>query len=64
MWRIVQLIQYQVKYDTKEVDYRDEESYERTLYRLYDWGYTRILPADKMELIKPFINPNYRFIYF
>ena len=38
-----------------EVDYTDMESYEKTFNRLYDWGYTRILPKDKFEIIKPFI---------
>lgn len=38
-----------------EVDYCDMESYEKTLNRFYDWGYTRILPKDKFEIIKPFI---------
>ena len=32
------------------------ESYEKTLFRLWDWGYTRILPPEKFELIKPYIN--------
>lgn len=38
-----------------EVDYCDMESYERTLLRLWDWGYTRILPSDKFEIIKAYI---------
>lgn len=38
-----------------EVGYEDMESYEATLFRLWDWGYMRILPPDKFELIKPFI---------
>lgn len=29
------------------VDYDDMESYGRTLWRLWDWGYKRILPRDK-----------------
>lgn len=37
------------------VEYRDMESYEKTLFRLWDWGYTRILPEDKFEIIKPYI---------
>ena len=32
------------------------ESYESTLFRLTDWGYTKILPADKYEKIKDYIN--------
>ena len=38
-----------------EVDWSDMESYKKTLYRLWDWGYTRILPPDKFEIIKPYI---------
>lgn len=37
------------------VYFGDEEDYEKTLYRLWDWGYTRILPPDKFEIIKPYI---------
>lgn len=38
-----------------EVDYDDMEDYNNTLYRLWDWGYTRILPPEKFEIIKPYI---------
>lgn len=38
-----------------DVDYDDMENYECTLFRLWDWGYTRILPKDKFEIIKPYI---------
>ena len=38
-----------------DVDYDDMENYECTLFRLWDWGYTRILPKDKLEIIKPYI---------
>ena len=37
------------------VEYGDEEDYNTTLWRLWDWGYTRILPKDKFEIIKPYI---------
>ena len=37
------------------VDYEDQEEYEKTFWRLWDWGYTRILPKDKFEIIKPYI---------
>lgn len=37
------------------VDYGDKEDYDKTLWRLWDWGYTRILPKDKFEIIKPYI---------
>lgn len=38
-----------------DVDYDDMENYVVTLWRLWDWGYTRILPKDKFEIIKPYI---------
>lgn len=38
-----------------EVEYSDMEDYEKTFKRFYDWGYTRILPKDKFEIIKQFI---------
>lgn len=38
-----------------EVDYKDKESFEKTLFRLWDWGYKRILPKEKFEIIEPFI---------
>lgn len=37
------------------VDYDDLEDYDKTLWRLWDWGYTRMLPKDKFEIIKPYI---------
>lgn len=37
------------------VDFDDMESYKKTFFRLWDWGYTRILPPEKFEIIKPFI---------
>ena len=37
------------------VEYKDMEYYMKTLCRLWDWGYTRILPKDKFEIIKPYI---------
>lgn len=37
------------------VDYEDMESYDATDRRFWDWGYTKILPEDKYELVKPFI---------
>ena len=38
-----------------EVDWDDMEGYEKTLWRLWDWGYTRILSPEKFEIIKPYI---------
>jgi hypothetical protein len=40
---------------TAEVDYVDNENYDKTLFRLWDWGCTRILPKEKYEIIKPYI---------
>ena len=37
------------------VDFDEMESLTRTLFRFWDWGYTQILPADKFEIIKPYI---------
>ena len=37
------------------VDHSDMESYYRTLHRFWDWGYTRILPKEKFEIIKAYI---------
>ena len=39
-----------------EVDYDDMESYDKTLWRIYDWGLTNILPVDKIKIIKPYID--------
>ena len=38
------------------VTYADMESYFKTVYRFWDWGYTRILPPDKFEKIQPYLN--------
>lgn len=50
---------YQVRclYDgtSEEVDWSDMESYDNTLWRLWDWGYTRILPKEKYKIVEPFI---------
>lgn len=40
---------------TSQVEYADMESYTKTLLRIWDWGYTNILPNDKFELIKEYI---------
>lgn len=37
------------------VEYIDMEDYDKTFLRFWDWGYTRILPQDKFEIIKPHI---------
>lgn len=38
-----------------KVSWDDKESYERTLFRFWDWGCTRILPPEKYEIIKPYL---------
>ena len=38
------------------VSYDDMEMYGKTFYRLWDWGYKKILPKDKFEIKKPYIN--------
>lgn len=37
------------------VEYNDAEDYMTTFWRFWDWGYARILPKDKFEIIKPYI---------
>lgn len=37
------------------IHYHDMESFDDTLFRLNDFGYTNILPKEKYELIKPYI---------
>ena len=37
------------------IEYDDMEPYLKTLFRLWDWGYKRILPKEKFELIKPYL---------
>lgn len=43
------------KWDFFEVSYSDMESYNDTFKRWWDWGYSRILPPEKFEIIKPYI---------
>ena len=38
------------------VDYSDMETYDQTFCRWWDWGYTRILPKDKLALISSYID--------
>lgn len=35
--------------------YSSIENYDKTLLRLYDWGYEHIVPADIFEKIEPYI---------
>lgn len=37
------------------VTYLDRENYNATLFRIWDFGYTRILPKEKFEIIREFI---------
>lgn len=41
--------------EISNVDFEDIENYDSTLFRIWDWGYTRILPKDKFEIIEPYI---------
>lgn len=34
---------------------RDEKIFDKTLWRLWDWGYEHILPPEDLEKIRPFI---------
>lgn len=38
-----------------DVNWSDMEEFEKTVYRMTDWGYKRILPEEKYKLVKPFI---------
>ena len=40
--------------------YNRIESYESTLFRLWDWGYTRIVDKETFDLIKPYIKEKER----
>ena len=47
---------YELHYDREWlVDYEDKEAYDQTLWRLWDFGYTRILPKEKYEIVKEYI---------
>ena len=37
------------------IDFNEMESYDKTLWRLNDWGHTNILPKEKFELVAPYI---------
>ena len=38
------------------VDYDDMESYEKTMCRFWDFGCEHILPKEKFELVKPYLD--------
>lgn len=37
------------------VDYSDMESYEHTLFNIFEWGYEGILSKEKYLLVKPYM---------
>ena len=37
------------------IDYDVLEDYDKTLWRLWDWGFKNIVPSDVLEKIEPFI---------
>lgn len=37
------------------VDFDDMRDYNKAFYRVWDWGYTKILSKEKFEIIKPYI---------
>ena len=41
-------------YDTK-VNYDNMEDYNKTLFRLFDWGYNNIINKEDFKLIEPYI---------
>lgn len=56
------ILAYQMEriYDGKEfcVTQDDQEDFNDTLWRLWDWSYNRILDEDKYRTIKPYIGRN------
>ena len=49
------ILKYRMETHNTDIWHTDVESFGKTLWRLWDWGYTRILPKEKFELIKPYI---------
>lgn len=39
-----------------KVNYSDMKGYDEVCDNWFDWGYKNILPPDKFEIIKPFID--------
>lgn len=37
------------------VDYDDKEDFYDTYWRMWDWGYKRILPEEKYTVLRPYI---------
>lgn len=42
-------------YESDRVDYASLESYDKTLYRLWDWSCDNIVPSKIYEKIKPYM---------
>ena len=40
----------------KRIDYGCIESYNKTLFNLFDWGYKNLVPRDVYKRIEPFID--------
>ena len=40
----------------RKVDYSDMETYDDTFKRFWDFGFTRILPEEKFDVVKWYIN--------
>lgn len=41
-----------------KVSYEDMISYDRALWRLWDWSYKNIIPKEKFKIIAPYVNPH------
>ena len=39
-----------------DVDFSDMESYNKTLYRITDWGHNNILPEDKQHILNTYMD--------
>lgn len=48
-------VNYTEDYETATAYVRSMECFETTLFRLWDWGCTRIVPMNVYEEIKPYI---------
>lgn len=42
-------------YETATMYIESMEDFDKTLFRLWDWGCTRIVPEDVYEVIKPYL---------
>lgn len=46
---------YNLEHYDNKISYGYMEDYEKTLYRLWDWGYTNIVPKHIYKKIEPYI---------